>query len=153
MKSFNVLVNNLGSSQLSFFVIKQINELPELRPEIDGIVFCENLSSTCLPTNFSVMNICESWFNSGPVIATSFSTAEKMSRFASGKKSLYVWDLEWIRNEKNIPYERYKRVYTDESLEIIARSEHHKKAIENAFNIKVNHVIPDFGLTKILEVM
>ena len=151
MKNFNVLLNNLGSSQLSFFVIKQINELPESRPEIDGIVFYENLSSSCLPTNFSIMNISECWFDSGPTIATSFSTAEKLKNFYNKKKAFYVWDLEWIRNDKNISYEEYRSVYCDDSFKIIARSEHHKKAIENAFNIKVDVVIPDFNIIKILE--
>jgi hypothetical protein len=153
MKNFSVLVNNLGSSQLSFFLIKEINDLPELRPGIDGIVFYENLSSACLPTNFATMNISECWSHSGTTVATSLSTAKKLSSFPSQKKLFYVWDLEWIRNNNTKSYEEYIAVYTDESIELIARSKSHKEAIENAFNRNVNHVIPDFNLAKILEVI
>ena len=153
MKNFSVLVNNLGSSQLSFFIIKEINALPALRPEIDGIVFYENLSSACLPVNFATMNMSECWCHSGPIVATSFSTAKTLSEFPSEKKMFYVWDLEWMRSNNKKQYEEYRDVYTNESMELIARSTSHKEAIENAFNRTVNYVIPDFNLMKILEVI
>ena len=153
MKNFSVLVNNLGSSQLSFFIIKEINAIPTLRPEIDGMVFYENLSSACLPLNFAAMNMSECWCHSGPIIATSFSTAETMAGFPAEKKVFYIWDLEWMRSNNKKQYEQYRDVYTNESIQLIARSEAHKDSVENAFNRKVNCVIPDFNLNKVLEVI
>ena len=56
----------------------------------------------------------------------------------------------WVTQKE---YEKYIDVYTDSSLELIARSEPHKQAIENAFNRKVNHVVSDFNIDKILEIL
>ena len=82
-----------------------------------------------------------------------FSTAKTLSEFPSEKKMFYVWDLEWMRSNNKKQYEEYRDVYTNESMELIARSTSHKEAIENAFNRTVNYVIPDFNLMKILEVI
>ena len=125
----------------------------ETRPEKDAVVFYENMSSYCMPANFAVMDISECWSHSGPVIATSFSTAEKLSAFPSERKLFYVWDLEWIRNSKIKQYDQYKEAMLDDSMELIARSSHHKLAIENCFNRKVNHVVEDFEIEKIIKIL
>ncbi|HCI70948.1 MAG TPA: hypothetical protein DHV30_10260 [Balneola sp.] len=153
LKSFSVLVSDTGASQLSFCVISEINNLPAICPNIDGIVFYENKHKNCLPANFSVMHISSAWGMSGPVIATSFSTAYKLLNFPSSKKFFYVWNLEWITGNDIKQYERYKKVYQDTSLSLIARSEPHKKIIENAFNRDVEHVVSDFNMSEILEII
>jgi len=155
LKNFSVLVSNTGSSQLSFFVINELNNLCDYRPDIDPIVFYENAHKNCLPANFATMQMSEAWGQEGPVIATSFSTAHKLTNFPSEKKFFYVWDLEWIRSAHNNlnQYESYAPIYCNESLELIARSDSHKKAIENAFNRRVKHIVPDFSMSKILEVL
>ena len=151
LKNFSVLVDNSGASQLSFCVITEINRLTEIRPEIDAILFYENQHKNCVPANFSTMQISEAWGQEGPIIATSFSTANKLASFPSEKKFFYVWDLDWIRNSYR--YESLSQVYTDESLNLIARSESHKKAIENAFNREISHVVPDFNINEILSIL
>ena len=155
LKNISVLVEDTGASQSSFFIISELNKLSASNPEIDAIIFYENQHKNCLPANFAVMPINEGWGQSGPIIATSFSTAHKLLSFPSNKKIFYVWDLEWIRNGYNSikKYESYSSVYTDQSLELVARSESHKRAIENAFNRKVNHVISDFNMSDILEIL
>ena len=154
LKNFSVLIPNTGSSQISFFVINELNKLCKSHPEIDAIVFYENAHRNCMPTNFATMQMSEAWGHDGPVIATSFSTAHKLANFPSEKRFFYVWDLEWIRGGNNIQqYESYLPIYADKSLELIARSDSHKKAIENAFNRRVNHVISDFHISEILEIL
>lgn len=153
MKNFSVLVPNLGSSQLSFFVITQINKMFEEKTDKDAIVFYENMSSSCMPVNFAVMDISECWSHAGPVIATSFSTAEKLRCFPSERKLFYVWDLEWIRNATIKQYDRYKNAILDSSIELVARSKFHKAAIENCFNREVSNVIEDFDINKIINIL
>jgi len=100
------------------------------------------------------MEISQAWGHKGPMIATSLSTAEKLISFPSEQKFFYVWDLSWIRNSRELnDYEKYKRIYTDSSLSLIARSESHKQAIENCFNRKVEHVVSDFNIQDILEIL
>ena len=153
LKNINILVPNTGASQLSFFVIKELNSLTKTRPEIDSILFYENKHKNCLPTNFSVMQISEAWGQSEAIIATTLSTARKLQKIPARNKIFYVWDLEWIRDSAKKSYEKYSNVYGDESLTLVARSEHHKLAIENAFNRTVEHIVSDFNMQNILEIL
>jgi hypothetical protein len=155
LNKISFLVAHTGSSQLSFFLINELNKMAETNPEIDAIIYHENKHRNCVPANFAVMNLSDAWANNGPVIATSLSTAKKMISFPSDRKLFYVWDIEWIRNNhmKTLEYEEYSEVYTDNSLELIARSEPHKRIIENAFNKPVSHIVSDFNMSEILEIL
>lgn len=153
--SISFLVPNAGASQMSFYLIKEINELFENKPELDVIVYYEDRHRSCLAPNFSMMQISEAWFQPGPIIATSISTAKSLIKFPAEKKFFYVWDLEWIRNNpsQTLNYESFKNIYTNKDLSLIARSTSHKKLIENCFNRKVEHVVEDFNINKILGVI
>jgi hypothetical protein len=155
MKQLGILVDNIGASQISFFVISELNKYIENDCSVEPIVFYENIQKNCLPTNFSVMELREAWGCRGSVIATSASTAKSLSAFPDAmKKFFYVWDVEWIRNSINkTPYEDYSTVYADENLSLIARSDSHKKLIESSFNRHVEHVVDDFNISQIIEVI
>lgn len=154
LKNFNILVPNVGASQSSFYLIHEANKLATTKPELDIIVFYENRHKSCLPANFSTMEISEAWCNSGPVMASSYSTAKKMASFPAERKLFYVWDLEWLRSsDVSQRYETHRDVYCNDSIELIARSDSHKKSIENAFNRDVGHVVADFNLEEILEIL
>ncbi|SVC44680.1 uncharacterized protein METZ01_LOCUS297534, partial [marine metagenome] len=99
-----VLINNIGASQLSYLVVQNLNELGNHRPEIDAIVYYENMQKHCLPPNFAIMQIAEAWGHHGPMIATSLSTAQKLIGFPSERKLFYVWDLEWLRGQQQRYY-------------------------------------------------
>ena len=99
------------------------------------------------------MPISECWINTGPVVATCVSTASKLLDFPSQKKFFYVWDLEWIRNMQIKRYEDYVKTYTDKNMTLIARSESHAKIISNCFNTDVEHILHDFNIQKLLEII
>lgn len=152
--NFNVLLQNVGASQLSYFVTRNLNVLGDKRPDIDPIVFYENIHKNCIPPKFAVMQIAEAWGQDGAMIATSLSTAFKLINFPAARRLFYVWDLEWLRHgQQRRRYEQFADVYTHPNLELIARSESHAAVIENAFNRKVEHIISDFNTDKILELI
>jgi len=155
LNKISLLVPSTGSSQLAFYLINEINNLTQTRPEIDVIVYCENNERNCIPTNFSVLTLPEAWGNDGPVVATTISTAENLLSFNSNKKIFYVWDVEWIRNPQgySVEYEKYSDIYTNKDMSLVARSESHKKIIENAFNRKVEHIVSDFNMDQMMEVL
>lgn len=154
LKNFSVLLPDTGANQISFFVINKLNEMFKENPEIDALVFYENKHKSCLPANFATMEISQAWSHKGPMIATSFGTAEKLLGFPCERKLFYIWDLSWIRNSRGVnAYESYEHVYTNKSLELIARNESHKKAIENCFNREVKHIVSDFNIEKIMEIL
>jgi hypothetical protein len=153
MKQLGILLDNVGASQIAFCVISELNKYVEQDPEYQPIVFYRDIQKNCLPANFSVMEIQEAWGCNGPVIATSSSTAKSLSCFpAVVDKFFYVWDVEWTRNSvSSKKYEDYEKIYSDESMSIIARSDSHKELIENCFNREVKNVVSDFNISKILE--
>jgi hypothetical protein len=150
-ENINILLQNMGASQLSYFTIKNCNDFALERSEIDIIVFYENLHKNCLSPNFAVMQIAEAWGQKGPMVATSLSTAFKLISFPCGPKLFYIWDLEWLRGQQQ--YEKYADVYTHPALQLVARSESHKRIIENAFNRKVDHILDDFNLNHLLGII
>ena len=153
MDNFSVLLSDVGSSQLSFYAITEINKLSKTNPLVDGVLFYEKISSSCMPANFSIMPISECWINTGPVVATCVSTASKLLSFPSEKKFFYVWDLEWIRNRQIKHYENYVDVYTDKNMTLIARSKPHAEIISNCFNTNVDHILSDFSAQEFLEII
>jgi hypothetical protein len=151
MKNLSLILENTGSSQVSFFAINALNKIREKETSIDSIIFCEEIHKNCIPANFSVMPISEAWLHHGPIIATTLSTAKKLINFASDEKFFYVWDLEWIRNKPIKKYEDYIDVYTNKSLKLIARSESHKNIIESTFNRNVSNIVSDFNVSELME--
>ena len=151
--NFGVLLNNIGANQLAYRVIQGLNELGNQRPDVDPIVYYENMQRSCLPTNFAVMQIAEAWGQHGTMMSTSLSTAHKLIGFPSERKIFYVWDLEWLRGHKERHYKLSADIYTHPDLELMARSQDHKNVIENAFNKEVKHIVPDFDIAKLLQAL
>lgn len=152
LKNINILLQNVGASQLSYLVIRNANDIGAIRPEIDVIAYYENLHKNCMPPNFAVMQIAEAWGQRGPMIATTLSTAFKLIGFPADRKLFYIWELEWIR-EGNKQYEMYADVYTHTDLELVARSQSHKRLIESTFNREVAHVVDDFDMQQLIGIL
>ena len=98
--------------------------------------------------NFAIMQSSEAFAFDGTLVATTLNTASKLLKFPSAKeKYFYVWDLEWMRL-KNKSFDGLSQVYGSKELNLIARSEEHKWAIESAWNNSVKDIIPNFDMNK-----
>lgn len=148
-----VLVDNLGANQLAYNVIKNFNGLVEVRPEIDCIAFYENSVRPCFPTMFPIMQIYEAYGYDGVVVGTKLSNVGALLNFPMcTRKYFYVWDLEWIRFKSKY-YNSLVSVYRNPNVKLIARSEEHKKIIENCWNVKVEGIVDDFNVNELIEVI
>jgi len=146
-----IAVNDLGASQLNFLLIQRANELVGSRRDLDIILFYENIVRPCLPMNFAVMQIAECWGFDGPVVATTFNTAEKLLRFPSSPRKLfYVWDLEWTRMRQKL-FRSLLSVYGNPDLTLLARCQDHADAIRQCWNREAL-VVEDCDLDRIIEV-
>ena len=146
------LVDELSASQLSFNLIKNINDYSENSHD-DFVVFFENSTSSILNPNFSLMSLNEMWSFGGCLIATSISTANSLMKcFAPKMKFFYVWDLEWTRRHGR-DFEFSIQAFSDPSIELIARSKDHAKAIENYCNRKVKTIVRDFNIEKLVRII
>tara|TARA_R110000824_G_scaffold192331_1_gene374402 strand:- start:1115 stop:1573 length:459 start_codon:yes stop_codon:yes gene_type:complete len=144
------LVNNLGSSQLSYYIINNFNKVAG-KGKVDPIVYCENVEKDCLFAKFPTMQLAEAWGQEGTMIATSLSTAKNLVSYPSPQKRLYyVWDLEWLRMPYD--YNPLLELFSSDSIEIITRCENHARVVENTFNRKVNFIVDNFNIEQILDI-
>jgi|SRR6185312_2242787 len=162
MKSIGILVDNLGHSELSYLLCKNINNFLERYSGIDVIVYCNQHFLSIIKPLFSVMQLNECFGHIGPLISTSIDTALFMERVCNqAQKFFYVWDLEflrhntysyalWAQQEKNYPINEkfFREIY--HKYYLIARCLDHKKVLENNYNLKCDAIIPDFQLGRFL---
>ncbi len=146
-----VALDSLGPTQLNYFLIANTNRLMAERCDVDLIAFYMTLARPCLPMNFASMQLVEAYGFDGTIIATSLLTADKILKFPGPKRKLfYVWDLEWLRiNDKS--YSTLRSIYANQKLAIIARSQEHKRVLEECWNINVAHVVDDFNIEAICQ--
>ena len=153
MKKLGIAVNNLGASQLNYFLVKNANSILLREPLLDVTAFIENQVPACLPANFAVMPMYEAWGYDGVVVATSFTTAQKLLAFpCPAKKFFYVWDLEWVRPFCRRTYREWASVYRDPRLQLITRGPDHTKVIREAWGRDTCREVPDCDLAQLLEV-
>jgi len=153
-KQVGFLVNDLTASQLSFYLIKNLNDYKE-KEDLEAVLFFENSSSSAIKPAFPLMAINEIWNFDGVLISTDVETTLCLKKcFAPAKKIFYVWDLEWMRNKAGLTkeFESIIQAFNDESIELIARSKDHAKAIENISNRKIKHIVENFNIEKLMRI-
>ena len=150
--NIGIVTNDFSCSQLSFYLVRNINLECNSSTENDYMGFFENLSSNVMEPSFCVMNISEIWGFKGILVATSASTALTIIKAVTqSKKYFYVWDLEWLRNPDN--YHTLLTIYRHPEINLIARSETHAKVIENFCNKPVVGIMDDFNLSDLKEII
>lgn len=145
------VVNNLGPSQMAFYLIKEFNELARdsknscsVFAELSGVYVTRPLFA-CYTTAFLPE------YN-GVAISTTIEEARSLLQVSSNaKKYLYLWNLDWA--SRPVDHAAYCAVLRDPRLQIIARSEDHAKAIENFCNKKPVGVVDDWNHKSLLEIL
>lgn len=149
------LIPDVGFSQLSYYLVKNLNQLILDKPQFGITVFFENPQPVFTNLLFPLMHISEAYEVRCPLIATSLSTADKLIHFPGCRRKLfYVWDLEWIRIQ-NKQYSVLENIYRNKELKLIARSSEHADLIKECWNISPAYILDDFdikGLENILDV-
>lgn len=146
--TLGIIVSYMGRDQLSH----HIGHSGSLCKSDDLIVFFENITKPWIILPFTTMNISEAYDFRSPTIATSLITAERLLHFPGPtQKYFYVWDLEWLRSATT--YEEMSKVYNNERLSLIARSDDHAKVIKDAWNRDVSAIVEDCDVSKLLEVV
>jgi hypothetical protein len=145
------VINNLGPSQKSFYLIKEFNKALSAT-NICASIFFQRSAIPIVPTMFSCRSIA---FLSGyhhNTIATTIAEAEiTLKANNASRKFLYLWDLEWLRNPNN--FTKYCDILRDDRLNIIARSESHAQMIDNFCNKKPIAIIDNWDLETLMGVI
>lgn len=148
-----VLLDNLGPTQLAYYLIRNANALLAAEPLSDVLAFYEHLVKPCAPPHFATMQTSEVWGFDGVAVATSFATAQLLLHCPTpSKKLFYVWDIEWLRMKQK-SYEGLAAVYRNPDLHLVARSGQHADLLARCWNREILCVMEDFDLTRLREVL
>lgn len=143
-----IALPDLSSSDLAFIAINQAGYAIHNNPVRDFTFLTEEKFPPCVPIPCSRTNISEMWSCGGLVIATNLTTANTLAKAViKAKKVFYVWDLEFLRGNKN--FVENSRIYRDPRLTLICRSQSHAEALENYCNRKPDAIIPDMNIERI----
>ena len=149
--NIGIVVPHLGSSQISFYAIKEINKLVQQNYPDDLVLFFEQIINPVIQPQCATMCINELMSFKGILITTTIdNTIMSIARNTRKNNRIifFVWDLEWTRPNKNIYLYNYRAF--NESDKIVARSENHARAIENYCNRPVGRIVEEFNIEEIV---
>lgn len=151
IEKVGILIPHLHNNQLGYEITKQLNNLKKTHPYIDSVVFTEDDRPQTIIPKFAIMNISEAYDQTGLVIATTPSTAQKLIYcWGATHKVFYSYDCYWLRGQKT-QYEGLLNLYHNDIFDVIARSQSHKTIIENNFNAKIKAVIERFNILDFIK--
>lgn len=123
-----IILPNLSASQL-------VEEVLQITEQDKGFytLYLENVTQPYRPVRSPIMNVSETVFFSGKLIATTlFSAQYILSNLCNTEKIYYVYDLEFLRGRTN--FIDNIAVYRDPNLKIYTRSLEYAKLLENYCN-------------------
>lgn len=140
MKRLAFFVDHLGPAQLPYAVLRMI---PALQGQgRDVLVFADQVIPPCIQPPCAVLSGTDAYGFTGVLVATSFVTAAKTLKTPASRRLFWMPDLEWMRRTDS--FAAWAGVYRDPHLELVARSESHRRAASLAWNRDVLVETPDF---------
>lgn len=149
LRKIGIILPHLGSSQLSYFVINQINAHVSQSNEFDFVIFYEDLSPVCIRPLCATMNMNEIWAFDGLLISTNITNAlASIKTVNMSRKVYYAFDLEWMRYNRKDIFSNMQ-IFQNKDIGLIARSNYHAKAIEKYSGRKPDVIVPNFHMETI----
>ena len=138
-----IMLIKVDNSQIGYYATKSLNYIAEKQVNVDIVMFVKEHAVHPVIPLFATMSETDIWGYDAPVIATDLASARTLlSSSGPTKKYFYVWDLEWLRlPEYN--HEELSKIYNDENIELIARSDRHYMLIKECWK-EPAYVMPDF---------
>lgn len=143
------LVNDLGPSELNYFLCRNANAFLARRPRDSVALFYENICRPAFPAHFAVNHVSEAYGLAMPLVATSLATAERLLGFPKATpRVFYCWDLEWTRLGVQ-DYRTLQAVYGNRRLPLWARGREHAEIIASCWNRPSPGVVDAFNFDDI----
>jgi len=129
MTNLGLVVSHLGASQATYEAISLANSVT------DAVIFFEQLVPPCTPVHCATMCITEVMNFGGILVTSNIENTLMANRVANRnriKLIFYVWDLEWLRpNKQN--YLHNLEAYTIPDV-LVVRNEEHVSPLANYCN-------------------
>lgn len=93
MNSLGLVLNNVASSQASFFGISFINAWIAQGHDYPATIFTQNVANPCMPINTAVMEMSNLLTFRGNIVCTTVHQADQVLQMANpSPKYLYLWE-------------------------------------------------------------
>ena len=150
---FGIIINNLGHSQLSYFLIRNINIAMRNRENISPYIFYENPQPYRQSPLCCLLQVVEAFQFHAPLVATSLSSAQKLLICTgTNKKFFFLNDLQWIKTTPTI-YDQYYKIYTNPALQLIVKCQDHFDLVKNCWNQEPVGIWEDCNIKQLLEII
>lgn len=151
MKKLGILMHQIIPNQKTTSLSIQLNEMVEKLPDIDPILFFNDIGVSNIKNEFAIMQTIEALDYEGILIATDEITVNMLQGCICAKeKYFYVWDINWFYSPKSISY--IKNIYLNDDIELIARSKSHYEIISRVFK-KPKYIIQDFNYNELKSIV
>lgn len=123
-----IILPNLSASQL-------VEEVLQITEKEKGFytLYLENVTQPYRPVRSPIMNVSETVFFSGKLIATTlFSAQYILHSLQNVDKKYYVYDMEWLRGRNN--FIDNMKILRNPELSLYTRSEEYAQLIKNYCN-------------------
>ncbi len=136
------VLEDLTPSELNFSLLYNSMEISD---SVDIQLYYCNISKPCTNSLCGCFHYIDAIGFDGPLIATDLATLSRILPFCTpNPKFLFVNDLEWLRYPGHA-YNDFAPLYRNPAIEIIARSNDHKRIIESAWNVQVAKVVENYN--------
>mgnify|MGYP003121603038 FL=1 len=151
MNKIAAIIDEMGPSQKSFYMIKEFNKAASFK-DVSICAFYHRPSMPVTKPFFSCRNISFLSGYNGVAIATGLQEAQTLLKSHNNSdKYLYLWDIEWLVNPMH--FAAICDILLDKRLKIIARSESHAKVINNLCNKKPVGIVDNWNLHELIEII
>jgi len=149
MINIAAVVDSLGPSQKSFYLIKEFNKAAS-RQDVCVSVFHKRSSISVVPTMFSCKNIsCLSAFHHTAISTNLEEASILLNSSNNSDKYLYLWDFDWLTSR--IKFRDAMKILLDSRLKIIARSDEHADMIKNYCNKSPSGIIDNWDIQSLIN--
>jgi hypothetical protein len=150
MHKLGIMVSDLGATQLSYYLINNINKFLDSHYDVDITVFFDNLNKHSFTCNFACMQTNECWGYDGPTIATNVKLAQLLIKVPTiQEKFFYIWQPEWVIDKDN-RYQYFYDTYHSPQLKLICEP-NYQNLIGKLWDVDVTRTVKDFNIDEMLK--
>ncbi len=147
MNSVGILTNKVSPNQRGVLMAHNLSSAQK-----DYIVFHQDWDLIPVDQKYCMLQINEAFNFSGILIADSIDTATKLANCVCAKaKYFYIWDLEWSYL-LNLDFRSAQKLYQNDNIELIARSERHYNILQNVWKKPVG-IVEDWNLEQLEQII
>lgn len=139
-KRLGFLVGNLLPGQLAYYLLTRAHQQVRAEHTVDLAFFQEEDVLPVCEIACGRFTLAEAWGFTGPLVATSLSTAAHLIEFPSCPcKFFFVHDLEWVLRP-GLPYPELARIYRHPDLRLLVRGREPQRLVQACWNVQAEVV-------------